>query len=159
MLAPVRSDERQRLAALKSYDILDTPTEEDYDEIVQLASQICGTPMSTITLVDADRQWFKATVGMTKRETSLEESICAYTILNPFDMLEVPDTLADDRFVHNPGVEHTPHLRFYAGVPLTTSEGFPLGSFCVLDTVPRHLNDFQREALRILAKQVMMQLE
>ncbi|RYG37431.1 GAF domain-containing sensor histidine kinase [bacterium] len=159
MLAPVRPDERQRIEALKSYDILDTPTERDYDELVELASKICGTPMSTITLIDVDRQWFKASVGMTKRETSLEESICAHTILNPFDMLEVPDTLDDDRFSDIPGVARTPHLRFYAGVPLTNSDGLPLGSFCVLDTVPRHLDDFQREALRILAKQVMMQLE
>src|SRR5580698_437686 len=156
--ADLHSAEEFRLAALRHYAILDTPREADFDEIVKVASAICGTPISVINLIDQGRQWFKAEVGLGVRETPLDSSICAHAILQP-GLFIVPDTTLDPRFSDNALVTCDPHLRFYAGALLETPEGFPLGTICVLDTRPRQLDDTQKAFLRLMANQVMKLLE
>lgn len=158
MRASNHPSEERRLAALREYGILDTPLEKDFDGLVALASKICEAPMSTVTLVDAERQWFKAEVRMGVQETSRSSSICAHAILED-DLVEIPDLTLDARFADNPFVHAGPELRFYAGAVLKTPEGLPLGTLCVLDTKPRRLTEFQREALRTLGAQVVAQLE
>lgn len=148
----------ERLATLRDYDILDTEKEDDFTEIVELASQICGTKISLISLVDENRQWFKAAVGMDATETPIEQSICSHAILNG-DMFEIEDTQADPRTADNPLCIGDEALRFYAGAPLIAQNGLPLGTLCVLDTKPIQLTDFQRNALKVLSRQVMKQLE
>ena len=156
-IAALPDNERQRLAALHRYGILDTPPEDAFDELARLASMICATPIALITLVDETRQWFKARVGVSVRELSREIAVCAHTILGN-DLLIVPDALEDPRFADNPLVVNT-KLRFYAGMPLTTSEGVNLGTLCVMDHQPRTLDDAQKSALRALARQAVGQLE
>ncbi len=152
-------NEKDRLAALRRYAILDTPPEPDFDDIVRLAAQACEAPIALISLVDDRRQWFKAEIGLGIRETSLVESMCAKAILGP-GLLIVPDTVKDPRFDDNPLVQGKPHLRFYAGARLDTPEGLPLGALCVLDTVPRDgMTEEQKFTLTALARQVMAQLE
>ena len=150
--------EPARLAALRAYDILDTPRESDFDDIVMLASRICGTPISVINLIDETRQWFKAETGLGVRETPLDTSICAHVILEK-DFVEIPDTLADVRMADNPLCLADPGLRFYAGALLRSKGGFPIGTLCVLDHKPRVLDQLQRDALCVLADQVMTQLD
>lgn len=150
--------EPTRLAALRAYDILDTPRESDFDDIVMLASRICGTPISVINLIDETRQWFKAETGLGVRETPLDTSICAHVILE-HDFVEIPDTLADPRMADNPLCLADPGLRFYAGALLRSKGGLPIGTLCVLDHEPRVLDQLQRDALRVLANQVMTQLD
>lgn len=150
--------EGRRVAALRSYDILDTPREEEFDDIVKVVSAVCGTPISVINLIDAERQWFKAEVGLGVRETPLPASICAHAILQP-DLFIVPDTLNDERFSDNPLVTGDPHLRFYAGALLQTPDGLPLGTICVLDYKPRQLDDNQKALLRLMAQQIMKLIE
>lgn len=147
-----------RLSALRSYHILDTPREADFDELVELASAICQAPISVVNLIDADRQWFKAETGLGVRETPLDTSICAHAILEQ-DFVEIADTTLDARMVGNELVTSDPGLRFYAGALLRTEEGLPLGTLCVLDYKPRTLSDFQKRALQVLARQVMTQLD
>jgi two-component sensor histidine kinase len=154
----LHSAEGYRLDALRRYGILDTPRESDFDEVVKVASAICGTPISVINLIDEGRQWFKAEVGLGVRETPLDSSICAHAILQP-GLFIVPDTTLDRRFADNPLVTGDPHLRFYAGALLETPEGFPLGTVCVLDYKPRELDDTQKAFLRLMASQVMKLLE
>ncbi|MFC7290809.1 histidine kinase dimerization/phosphoacceptor domain -containing protein [Hirschia litorea] len=158
MIADSHPKQAERLAALRSYGILDTPREADFDDIVDLASQICGTSISVINLIDADRQWFKAEVGLGVRETPLATSICSHIILED-DFVEIPDTLEDCRTGDNPLCLSEQGLRFYAGALLKTSDGLPIGTLCVLDNEPRKLNDFQKKTLNTLAKQVMRELE
>ena len=158
MKADLHSAEGYRLAALRSYGILDTPRESDFDEVVKVASAICETPISVINLIDQGRQWFKAEVGLGVRETPLDSSICAHAILQP-GLFEVPDTTLDNRFCDNALVLGDPHLRFYAGALLTTPEGFPLGTVCVLDYKPRKLDEKQRAFLKLMANQVMQMIE
>jgi PAS domain S-box-containing protein len=150
--------ESRRLAALRGYDILDTPREAEFDDIVELVSAICEAPISVINLIDAGRQWFKAEVGLGVRETPIDSSLCAHAILQP-DLFVVPDTTKDVRFHDNPLVTGEPRLRFYAGALLETSDGLPLGTICVLDYAPRDLNEKQRALLRLMAKQIMKLLE
>jgi len=150
--------EPARLAALRAYDILDTPRESDFDDIVMLASRICDAPISVINLIDETRQWFKAETGLGVRETPLDTSLCAHVILEE-DFVEIPDTLADARMADNPLCLADPGLRFYAGALLKSKSGYPIGTLCVLDNQPRTLNPLQRDALRILADQVMTQLD
>ncbi len=150
--------EPARLAALRAYDILDTPRESDFDDIVMLASRICGTPISVINLIDETRQWFKAETGLGVRETPLDTSLCAHVILQD-DFVEIPDTLADARMADNPLCLADPGLRFYAGALLRSKAGYPIGTLCVLDNRPRALDPLQRDALRVLADQVMTQLD
>lgn len=151
-------DEAQRLAALYGYDILDTPREPDFDDIVNLASEICEAPIAVINFVDRSRQWFKAEKGLGVNETPLDVSICAHAILQP-NLFVVPDTLQDPRFASNPLCVGEPHLRFYAGALLESTERFPIGTLCVLDYEPRQLTPFQSRALQVLARQVMAQVE
>ncbi len=131
-------DEALRLAALRSYGVLDTPPEEDFDGIAALAAQVCGTPIALVSLIEDRRQWFKAAVGLAMRETPIEAAICARTVLRP-GLVVVPDTLADPRLASNPLVNGEPFLRFYAGARLDTPDGLPLGALCVLDYAPRTL--------------------
>lgn len=152
--------ESDRLAALERYKIFDTARETMYDEIVQLAAELLGAPIALINLVADERQWFKAEVGLGVSETPLESSICAHTILESEAMV-IPDTTKDPRFDCNPLVTGQPGIRFYAGAPLKTPEGLPLGALCVLDTKPRPegLSTQEHFFLKTLAKQVMAQLE
>lgn len=158
MLASKHPRQGDRIAALRAYDILDTPRESDFDDIVELASQLCEAPISVINLIDTDRQWFKAEVGLGVRETPLDTSLCSHAILEQ-DFMEISDTLQDHRMQDNALVVGEPRLRFYAGAPLQTQSGLPIGTLCVLDYKPRALTRVQRNALRLLAKQVMTQLD
>jgi anti-sigma regulatory factor (Ser/Thr protein kinase) len=150
--------EAERLAALRRYRILDTEPEQRFDDLALLASQICGTPMALISLVDRDRQWFKARVGVDVPETSRDIAFCAHAIEQP-DLFIVPDALLDARFRDNPLVRADPHIRFYAGAPLVTADGHALGTICVLDREPRVLSREQQAALEALHRQVISQLE
>ena len=153
-------DESERLAALRAYGILDTEPEKAFDDIVRLIARICEAPIAVVNLIDAERQWFKAEVGLGVRETPLATSFCAHALLQEAGMV-IPDATKDDRFDCNPLVTGEPHLRFYAGRLLTSPDGLPLGTLCVLDTKPRPegLTDLQAAALETLAGQVMTQLE
>lgn len=146
-------DEQDRLHNLYAYELLDTLPEKDYDDITRLASYICNTPVSLVTLLDKDRQWFKSAQGTDLQETPREISFCSHAILNPDEMMIVPDAEKDERFANNPLVTGNQHVAFYAGVPLVTEEGFPIGSLCVLDNKPRELNESQKQSLTILANQ------
>lgn len=148
-------DEQKRLEALQEYEIMDTPPEEEYDSLTTLASRICGTPISLITLLDEERQWFKSAVGLEIRETPIEYAFCSYAIHHPSEIMVVPDSRKDDRFSNNPFVTGEPHIVFYAGMPLVDEAGQALGTLCVLDTEERTLTPFQRTALQQLAKQVV----
>ncbi|ASJ70737.1 ATP-binding protein [Granulosicoccus antarcticus] len=149
--------EARRINELHSLDILDSDPEDEFDELVELAAQICGTPISLISLVDTDRQWFKARVGLKASQTGLQESVCAHAILSD-DPLVIPDTTQDDRTSQNPLVHNDVHMRFYAGIPLVSNEQLPIGTLCVLDTVPRILDPQQVKALKVLANQVMARI-
>src|SRR5262249_11316417 len=130
--APRPADEPKRLAALRRYGILDTPPEPAFDDLARLASEICGTPMSLVTLIDADRQWFKARVNIDARETPRDIAFCAYTVMG-HELLVVPDAREDRRFADNPFVTGEPGIRFYAGAPLVAPDGSSVGSLCVAD--------------------------
>lgn len=150
--------EAQRIEALNAYDMLDTPRESDFDEVAELASQICQTPIAVINLIGDNRQFFKAEVGLGVRETPIDSSFCAKAILEE-DFLLVPDATKDARFEYNPLVTGEPGLRFYAGALLKTADGHAIGTVCVLDYEPRSLSPLQQNALRVLSRQVMRQLE
>ena len=158
MLAPKPLHEDARLAALLDYEILDTDPEIGFDDLTLLASSICGTPISAITLIDADRQWFKSRVGIEATETPLELSFCAYAILQR-DMLVVEDSHQDAIFANHPSSLGENGTRFYAGVPLISPEGYALGTLCVADGIPRQLQPEQYAALQALSRQVLTQLE
>ena len=153
-----RDRETRRLAALARYHVLDTPREAAFDDLAHLASEICQTPIAVVNLIGEGRQWFKAEVGLGVQETPLETSFCRQAILQD-DFLMISDASQDPRFACNPLVTGDPGLRFYAGAVLKTAENLPIGTFCVLDTVPRELNAWQIQSLRRLARQVMSQLE
>ena len=154
----VPENEGGRLAALRSYEILDTFREEEYDKLTALAATICGMPISLVTLIDENRQWIKSSIGMDVTETPREEAICRQTILEP-KHLEVADTSKDSRFSELPAVTGEDHIRFYAGYPLIAEGGFALGALCVLDRRPNHLTQKQRESLRLLADIVVSLIE
>lgn len=157
--APLPVNENERVRALREYDILDTLPEQEYQDIVQLAALICGTPIALVSLVDTDRQWFKAKVGLDASETSRETAFCAHALLQPDELLLVPDARRDPRFAENPLVKGAPNIHFYAGAPLKTSAGHVLGTLCVADTKPRDLSPVQQEALFALSRQVISQLD
>lgn len=158
MTTPLPKNETQRLKVLWQYDVLDTVPEEVFDDLTELAARICGAPVALISLVDEKRQWFKSRVGLGHRETAREVSFCAHAILQS-DLFIVPDATLDARFAHSPLVAAEPRIRFYAGAPLVTPDGHALGTLCVMDSVPRELNADQQQALRVLARHVVGQLE
>ncbi|MCH8500708.1 MAG: sensor domain-containing diguanylate cyclase [Aliidiomarina sp.] len=151
------SDEK-RLEALYRYNILDTDFDPCFDDLAELGAYICEMPIAVINFVDKDRQWFKSEIGLGVRETALDVSVCKHAILQP-GLFVVPDMTKDERFANYDLVTGEPHLRFYAGALLESSDGFPLGTFCVLDYQPRELTAQQQKALKTLARQVMNQLE
>jgi diguanylate cyclase (GGDEF)-like protein len=160
MQSEVPSNEAARLTALQEYQILDTPPEPTYDDITRLASQICGTPISLVTLLDQNRQWFKSNVGLEGiLQTPRDIAFCARAILEPDEITIVPDAKRDARFAAHPLVVGEPRIRFYAGAPLVTPNGEALGTLCVLDKQPRQLTQEQQESLRALANLVMTQME
>jgi len=158
MSAPVPRNEKKRLKVLWEYQVLDSIPEEVFDDLTELAARICEAPIALITLVDEDRQWFKSRVGLTVNETSRDISFCGHAICQT-ELFIVPDATKDSRFARNPLVISDPKIRFYAGAPLISPDGYALGSLCVIDKVPRELRPEQKQALRILARHVMTQLE
>jgi len=158
MTAPAKHTEARRLKVLWQYEILDTVPEEVFDDLTELAARICEAPIALISLIDEDRQWFKAKVGVTVKETSRDISFCAHAIKQQ-GLFIIPDATQDLRFANNPLVTSDPKIRFYAGAPLITPDGYALGTLCVIDKVPRELRSEQQQALRVLARHVMMQLE
>lgn len=156
--APLPPDEERRIASLLSYDILDTDPEPSFDQLTCIASYVCKAPVSLISLVDTHRQWFKSRIGMDVCETSRESAFCGYTILGD-DPLIVRDALLDERVKDNKLVLGEPKIRFYAGYPLVSAQGFKLGSLCVIDFVPRDLSESQLACLKALASQAMRLLE
>jgi PAS domain S-box-containing protein len=155
---PPTADEPGRLAALQRYQVLQTPPEGVLDELTRLAAYVCQTPIALLTLVDRDRQWFKSRVGVTLTETPRDVAFCGHT-LHAADALVIEDAWRDERFTDHPLVFGEPRIRFYAGVPLRTADGHAIGSLAVADTVPRQLSAEQLDALRVLARQTMAQLE
>ena len=151
-------DDVGRIEALHRYHILDTDYDPRFDDLAELGAFICDTPIAVINFVDKDRQWFKSEIGLGIRETPLDVSVCAHALLQK-GVFVVPDMSQDSRFKNFSLVTDNPHLRFYAGALLETDDGFPLGTFCVLDFQPRQLSAEQEKALSILARQVMIQLE
>lgn len=157
--APLPHDEAQRLRELRGYEVLDTLPEQAFDDLTQLASRICGTPISLISLVDADRQWFKSRVGLEATQTPREVAFCAHAILDPQSVLQVEDARLDERFHDNPLVTAEPNVRFYAGAPLVTARGEALGTLCVLDREPGEMSAEEIDALRALARRALAELE
>ena len=157
--APLPPNENARLEALRRYDILDTLAEQSYDDITRIASYVTDTPISLISLVDEDRQWFKSRVGLSICETPREYAFCAQAILDPDHALVVADARRDERFADNALVKGEPDIRFYMGAPLVTHDRHALGTLCVMDKVPHTPSPEQIEALEALARQVVRQLE
>ena len=155
----ILENDSERLKALSEYEILDGTTDEELNDLVELASEICETPISLVTLIDEDRQWYRAKKGIDEKGTSRDVAFCNYTILQQ-ELVEIKDATKDERVKDNPHVtSDEDHIRFYAGVPLTNRAGYNLGSLCVIDIEPRELNDFQRKSLKLLAKQVVRKLD
>ena len=157
-IAPLPSNEADRLATLHDLAVLDTPPEPAFDDLTRLAATLCGAPIALVSVVDAERQWFKSRYGIDATETPREVAFCTHAILDTA-LFVVEDATADDRFWDNPLVTGEPNIRFYAGMPLITPDGHAVGTLCVIDRVPRTLRDDQREALRVLARQVVAQLQ
>ncbi len=158
MNAPLPANEQKRLKVLWQYEVLDTVPEELFDDLTELAARICEAPIALISLVDEKRQWFKSKVGATMNETARDISFCTHAITQQ-DVFIVPDATRDARFAKNPLVVSEPRIRFYAGAPLVTPDGYAIGTLCVIDKVPRTLTPDQRQALLILARHVVSQLE
>src|SRR5262245_46277639 len=158
MSDPSVDHEKKRLKVLWQYEVLDTVPEALFDDLTELAARICEAPIALISLVDEKRQWFKSKVGTTVSETSRDVSFCAHAIKQS-DLFVVPDATKDQRFAKNPLVISDPKIRFYAGAPLITPDGYALGTLCIIDKVPRELRPDQKQALIILARHVVSQLE
>jgi signal transduction histidine kinase len=160
MIAPAMpANETERLKALASYQILDTLSETEYDNLTTLAAQICNTKISLISLIDEKRQWFKSRYGLAVNETPRELAFCAHAINKPDETLIIPDARSDKRFHDNPLVIGHPNIVFYAGVPLQNDDGLALGTLCVLDDKPNNLSEAQLKALRILSDNVLTLFE
>lgn len=156
---PLPTNELQRVQAVRSYEIFDTEEENDYDALTSIASMICQIPVALITFIDDQRQWFKSHHGTNINENLREYSFCTHTIAAEEEIMVVSDASKDERFANNPMVTGPTKIAFYAGVPLVNSEGYALGTLCVLDQVPRELTADQKNALKILAKQVIDKIE
>jgi len=154
----VPANETERLATLRAYKILDTKPEERFDELTKLAALICGVPISLISLIDTDRQWFKSKFGLSLEETPRAQAFCTHAIMQP-EMFVVPDATQDERFAQNPLVTGDLHVRFYAGAPLAARDGHLLGTLCVIDHEPHTLSEAQKEALAILGRLVIANIE
>jgi len=157
-IAPPSANETARLKALYDYDVLDTEAEKIFDDLTQLAAQICKTPITLISLIDPDRQWFKSKVGLDAEETSRDIAFCAHAILQK-EIFEIEDTLQDKRFFDNPLVTSAPNIRFYAGTPLISHNGHAIGTLCVIDDKPNKLTEEQRLVLDVLGRSVISQME
>lgn len=155
----IPQNESQRLDALKEYSILDTLPEDEYDNITYLASYICGTPISLVSLIDENRQWFKSRQGLGATETPRSVSFCGHAINEPGEIFVIPDSRKDERFFDNPLVTGNPHVIFYAGIPIVSQTGFALGTLCVIDDKPKNLSQKQIDALRALGNQLSIILE
>lgn len=153
------ANEAQRLENLLSYEILDTLTEQEFDSITQQAAEICGTKISLISLIDDKRQWFKSHFGLEVQETHKDFAFCAHAINTPDAPFIIEDARQDERFYDNPLVTGDPYVIFYAGIPLISAQGFPLGTLCVIDEQPKKLTWSQISALQTLARQVMTLIE
>lgn len=159
MTLAVPPNESERLATLQELEILDTPAEQIYDDVVTLAAVICDTPMAIINFIDAERQWGKALIGLASSEAAREHSFCARAILDPDALFVLRDTHVDPEWSDNPMVTGDADVRFYAGAPIVTSEGHALGTVCVADHVTRDFSATQRDALKVLARQTAAHLE
>jgi len=158
MSYPIRVSETERLRALRSHKILDTKPEQRFDELTRLAALICGVPISLISLIDKDRQWFKSRFGLDLQETPWAQAFCTHAIMQP-EMFVVPDASQDERFAENPLVTGDLHIRFYAGAPLAARDGRLLGALCVSDRKPHTLTLAQTEALKIVSQLVIANIE
>ena len=158
MSYPVPANEMERLRTLRSYKILDTKPEERFDELTRLAALICGVPISLISLIDTDRQWFKSRFGLDVEETPRAQAFCTHAIMQP-EMFVVPDATKDERFADNPLVTGDLNIRFYAGAPLAARDGHLLGTLCVIDHEPHTLSDAQKEALKLVGQLVIANFE
>jgi two-component system, NtrC family, sensor kinase len=154
----IQAPDQDRVAALQKYAILDTEPEQAFDDLTLLASFVCKTPIALISLVDENRQWFKSKIGLDACETPRDIAFCS-TAIQQVDVMVVPDTLKDERFRNNPLVVSEPKIRFYAGAPLITEEGYALGTLCVVDHSPREFGADQKEALQAIGRLVLAQLE
>lgn len=157
--APYPANETSRLAALRAQQLLDSLPEQMFDDIVRVASNVCGTPIALISLIDEDRQWFKAKVGLQASETPRDQAFCAHAILEPDKPLVVPDATQDPRFAANPLVTGSPDIRLYAGAPIVSQSGHALGTVCVIDHQPRELTQQQIDSLQALSRQVSHLIE
>ena len=158
MSSPTLHSEKKRLKVLWQYEVLDTVPEELFDDLTELAARICEAPIALISLVDEKRQWFKSKVGTDVKETSRDVSFCAHAIKQA-ELFIVPDATQDRRFANNPLVTSDPKIRFYAGAPLITPDGYALGTLCVIDRQPRELDSEQKEALWALSRLALVQME
>jgi len=153
--AQIPLNEAKRLKNLETYSILDTLPDADCDAITKIAAGICNTPISLVSIIDKNRQWFKSNHGLKAKETPRDFSFCAHSILNPNKLFIINDATKDKRFFDNPLTINDPNVVFYAGAPLNSSEGYPLGTLCVIDNKPNVLSKNQKESLKLLAKQVV----
>jgi GAF domain-containing protein len=158
MKPPIPANEVDRLRSVKLYRILDSGAEKTFDDLTRLAAAICETPISLVSLIDSDRQWFKSKVGIDLEQTSRDVSFCAHALVDN-KMLVVEDATKDPRFVDNPYVTAESPVRFYAGAPLVMADGNSLGTLCVVDRKPRKLSPVQLDALSILRSAVVTQIE
>jgi GAF domain-containing protein len=158
-MGPMDATETARQRALDLYRVVDTLPEAAYDDIVRVAATVCGVPIALVSLIDRDRQWFKACVGLDVRETPRDEAVCDHVIRQPETLLEIADLSTDPRFAHFPAVIGDEGLRFYAGMPLVTPGGAAIGTVCVVDRTPRTLSDEQRGALEALSRLTINLLE
>jgi GAF domain-containing protein len=157
--APIPRNEEARRESLRQYQILDTEAEKIFDDITQLVASICDTPIALLTFIDGDRQWIKSSnIPLPVRQTMRNASFCAHAICQD-ELFVVPDALLDDRFADNPAVLGEPKIRFYAGMPLITPEGYALGALCVVDHSPRQLSEDQKTKIHALAQSAMLLLE
>ncbi len=157
-MAPIPENDELRLEVLRRYQILDTLSEQAFDDITQMAAKACDTPISLLSFIDRDRQWIKSNSGLSISETSRGVAFCSHAIMQP-DLFEVEDALHDERFASNPLVTADPNIRFYAGMPLITHDGHGLGTLCVIDRKAKQLTPEQRDKLKSLAQAVMLLLE